>query len=131
MTTVFTGVLGDVPRVSNQQKRGQKVTMNLQQTILFLQASLGMSREYLINGLKDKKMPSAPNMTIVFTGVLGDVPRVSNQQKRGQKVTMNLQQTILFLQASLGMSREYLINGLEDKDVASYYTYMVGKIIKF
>ncbi len=65
-------------------------------------------------------------MAIVFTGVLGDVPRVSNQQTRGQRDAMNVQQTILFLQASLGMSREYLINGLEDKDVASYYTYMVG-----
>jgi len=29
-------------------------------------------------------------------------------------------------QASLGMSREYLINGLEDEDVTSYYNYMVN-----
>ena len=29
-------------------------------------------------------------------------------------------------QASLGMSREYLINGLEDDDVTSYYNYMVS-----
>ena len=29
-------------------------------------------------------------------------------------------------QASLGLSREYLINGLEDHDVASYYNYMVN-----
>jgi len=29
-------------------------------------------------------------------------------------------------QASLGLSREYLINGLEDDDVASYYNYMVS-----
>lgn len=29
-------------------------------------------------------------------------------------------------QASLGMSREYLINGLEDDDVTSYYNYMVN-----
>lgn len=29
-------------------------------------------------------------------------------------------------QASLGMSREYLINGLEDDDVISYYNYMVN-----
>ncbi len=65
-------------------------------------------------------------MSIYFTGVLGDVPRVSNQLTRGQKDAMNVHLTILFLQASLGMSREYLINGLEDKDVASYYTYMVG-----
>ena len=30
-----------------------------------------------------------------------------------------------WLQASLGLSREYLINGLEDHDVNSYYNYMV------
>ena len=29
-------------------------------------------------------------------------------------------------QASLGMSREYLVNGLEDDDVNSYYNYMVN-----
>merc|ERR1719431_2533360 len=29
-------------------------------------------------------------------------------------------------QASLGMSREYLINGFEDDDVKSYYNYMVS-----
>ena len=29
-------------------------------------------------------------------------------------------------QASLGMSREYLINGMEDEDVTSYYNYMVN-----
>ena len=29
-------------------------------------------------------------------------------------------------QAALGMSREYLINGLEDEDVTSYYNYMVN-----
>merc|ERR1712088_867660 len=29
-------------------------------------------------------------------------------------------------QASLGMSREYLINGFEDDDVRSYYNYMVS-----
>ena len=29
-------------------------------------------------------------------------------------------------QASLGMSREYLINGMEDDDVTSYYNYMVN-----
>ena len=29
-------------------------------------------------------------------------------------------------QASLGMSREYLINGLDDDDVISYYNYMVN-----
>ena len=28
-------------------------------------------------------------------------------------------------QASLGMSRVYLINGIEDKDVTSYFNYMV------
>ena len=29
-------------------------------------------------------------------------------------------------QASLGMSRVYLINGIEDKDVTSYFNYMVN-----
>ena len=29
-------------------------------------------------------------------------------------------------QASLGLSREYLINGPEDEDVNSYYNYMVN-----
>ena len=29
-------------------------------------------------------------------------------------------------QASLGMSREYLINGFEDDDVTSYFNYMVS-----
>ena len=29
-------------------------------------------------------------------------------------------------QASLGMSREYLINGMEDDDVISYFNYMVS-----
>ena len=28
-------------------------------------------------------------------------------------------------QASLGMSREYLINGIDDDDVTSYFNYMV------
>ena len=30
------------------------------------------------------------------------------------------------IQASLGMSREYLVNGIEDEDVNSYYNYMVN-----
>ena len=29
-------------------------------------------------------------------------------------------------QASLGLSRVYLINGIEDKDVTSYFNYMVN-----
>ncbi len=32
--------------------------------------------------------------------------------------------TIYFDEASLGMSREYLIKGLEDEDVGHYYSYM-------
>ena len=32
------------------------------------------------------------------------------------------------LQAALGMSREYLINGLEDEDVNSYFNYMVSSL---
>jgi hypothetical protein len=63
---VFTGVLGDVPRVSNQRIRGQRDVMNVQHD------------------------------HISFTGVLGDVPRVSNQLTRRQKDTMNVQQSILF-----------------------------------
>ena len=31
-------------------------------------------------------------------------------------------------QASLGLSREYLINGAEDHDVNSYYNYMVRSV---
>jgi ribosome biogenesis SPOUT family RNA methylase Rps3 len=52
---IFTGVLGDVPRVSNQRTRGQKDAMTV------------------------------PTDHIIFTGVLGDVPRVSNQRTRGQR----------------------------------------------
>jgi len=32
-------------------------------------------------------------------------------------------------QAALGMSREYLVNGLEDEDVQSYYNYMVSTAV--
>ena len=31
-------------------------------------------------------------------------------------------------QASLGLSREYLINGVDDHDVNSYYNYMVRSV---
>ena len=39
--------------------------------------------------------------------------------------------TIYFDQAHLGMSREYIIKGLDDEDVRHYYNYMqkVGRII--
>lgn len=34
-------------------------------------------------------------------------------------------------QASLGMSREYLIKGMEDKVVSAYYSYMVDLAVIF
>ena len=34
------------------------------------------------------------------------------------------------MKASLGMSREYLVKGMEDEDVNSYYNYMVRSNLK-
>ena len=38
--------------------------------------------------------------------------------------------TIYFDQASLGLSREYLIKGIDDEDVTHYYNYMQKVDIK-
>ena len=72
--------------------------MSLEYLMIKFLGVLGMSNEYL-NDYIFRRLWGCPVSAIIIT---------------------------VHFQASLGMSREYLINGLEDKDVASYYTYMVS-----